>query len=437
MLGGMGIAIQHEYVIICSKQTNPIYLHNYNIINMIRKAHEIINKYGNASKEACNEFIKWVTSNPSLSKGEKKYKLLDDHGRIFRGVAMGAPEQRNHEKFFQPIIHPKTGGKCYPPSNGWSRTPENIQNLIENDEIIFGQDESVQPQKKVFLTEYYHRQMPSLIKDGHKGKNDVLSLNIEFPYCHPVSLYEDLIGAVTHEKNTIVLDHFAGSGTSGHAVIKLNRQDGNNRKYILVEMDEYFDTILKPRIKRVTYSSHWKNGAPQNQDNYQTIIKVQTLEQYEDLLDNLRTKWDEANLPEQVPVQYLYMPEQNSLSSSLDLSRPFGQTMRIGKTQETKTIDLMETWCYLQGYCIKSRRMFRGFDRNYLAVETTSHILILFRDIDTAQDDTENIKSICTSYNNEANPFRISRLEVNYDVDIRKIDLPVYIITGEDFLRGM
>jgi adenine-specific DNA-methyltransferase len=69
------------------------------------------------------------------------------------------------------------------------------------------------------------------------------------------------IGA-SGEKNALILDFFAGSGTTAHAVINLNREDGGRRKYILVEMGEYFDTVLVPRIKKVVYSKDWKDGKP-------------------------------------------------------------------------------------------------------------------------------------------------------------------------------
>jgi adenine-specific DNA-methyltransferase len=58
------------------------------------------------------------------------------------------------------------------------------------------------------------------------------------------------------------LDYFAGSGTTGHAVINLEPQDGGRRKFILVEMGDYFDTVLLPRIKKVTFTPEWKDGKP-------------------------------------------------------------------------------------------------------------------------------------------------------------------------------
>jgi len=60
----------------------------------------------------------------------------------------------------------------------------------------------------------------------------------------------------------LCIDFFAGSGTTGHAVINLNREDGGRRKFILVEMAQYFDTVLLPRIKKVTFTPEWKDGKP-------------------------------------------------------------------------------------------------------------------------------------------------------------------------------
>jgi hypothetical protein len=66
-------------------------------------------------------------------------------------------------------------------------------------------------------------------------------------------------GATHLRPDALIMDYFAGSGTTAHAVINLNREDGGRRKYILVEMGEYFDTVLVPRIKKVAYSKDWKD----------------------------------------------------------------------------------------------------------------------------------------------------------------------------------
>ena len=76
------------------------------------------------------------------------------------------------------------------------------------------------------------------------------NLNIPFEYSKPSSLIERILQLAT-DKNSIVLDSFAGSGTTAHAVINLNKQDGGNRKFILIEMEDYAENITAERVRRV------------------------------------------------------------------------------------------------------------------------------------------------------------------------------------------
>ena len=62
------------------------------------------------------------------------------------------------------------------------------------------------------------------------------------------------------EDDDLILDFFAGSGTTAHAVMNLNRADGGSRKYILVEMGEHFNTVILPRVKKIAFSDKWKDG---------------------------------------------------------------------------------------------------------------------------------------------------------------------------------
>ena len=99
---------------------------------------------------------------------------------------------------------------------------------------------------------------------------------------------------------SLLLDYFAGSGTTGHAVINLNREDGGRRKFILVEMGDYFDTVLLPRLKKVTFTPEWKDGkpkrlaTPEEAERSPRIMKVLRLESYEDTLNNLELRRTEA-----------------------------------------------------------------------------------------------------------------------------------------------
>ena len=96
-----------------------------------------------------------------------------------------------------------------------------------------------------------------------------------FYYPKPVNLIKFLIDSVTYNKpEAIILDFFAGSGTTGEAVIELNRQDDGKRKFILIEEAEYFDTILIPRIKKTLFSNKWDKGIPLKGDFFEAVIKI-------------------------------------------------------------------------------------------------------------------------------------------------------------------
>lgn len=348
----------------------------------------------------------------------------------------------DHEdyRFYRPP-HPITKKACPHPKSGW-RFPlkpvvglaTSFLEMAEDYRIAWGEDEKKVPQVKKFLHEVDTNVSRSIINDytdGEKELSALTGLKGSFPNPKPTTLIERFAQQTTTAREW-VLDFFAGSGTTGHAVMRSDE----NRRFLLTEMGGYFSSILKPRIKRVLYSTHWKDGAPFNRGLQRRIVKVQAFEQYEDLLDNLVPVWDDNALPTQVPVTYLFRPEQNALSATLDLSRPFAQTLRIGKKREEKTIDLMETWCYLQGYWIKSRRLYREFGRTYLAVETTHGTLVVFRDIDDGQDDTINLNAILSQYVDEHGVSLIQRLEVNHDADQRRLSVDTTLITAAEFMRG-
>jgi adenine-specific DNA-methyltransferase len=266
------------------------------------------------------------------------------------------------------------------PSNGWSRAPETLQELIEKSEIIFGEDETVQPRRKVFLKADSGRQVSSVISDSGRGKNDVAKLGFEFPYCHPVSLYEELLGAGAPESGDLILDHFAGSGTTGHAVINLNREEGGRRKFILAEMDKCFETILLPRIKKVTFAPEWKDGKPKRMATAEEagrsprIVKYIRLEGYEDALNNI--EFDEAAGQQALKfedylLKYMLQWETRKSETLLNvekLANPFRYTLHIhedGQTHE-KVVDIPETFNYLLGLHVQTRKVYCDPSRRYL-----------------------------------------------------------------------
>ena len=80
--------------------------------------------------------------------------------------------------------------------------------------------------------------------------NELKKMNISFDFPKPTALLEYIFGFYC-DKDSVILDSFAGSGTTAHAVLNMNKADGGNRKFILVEMEDYADTITAERVKRV------------------------------------------------------------------------------------------------------------------------------------------------------------------------------------------
>ena len=371
MLGRKGVATQHEYVVWLTFREGSLYLRNANQRLIVATSQSLVQKHGGVTQEAREEFAKWVATYPGLTGGERANRFIDDDGRVYQSVGMGAPEPRTDPKFHVPLCHPVTGKPCPVPSNGWSRAPETLQDLIKKNEIIFGETETVQPRRKVFLTKDSQRQVSSVIQDAGRGKADMDNLGLEFPYCHPLSLYVELVGAAASSRDAVVMDFFAGSGTTGHAVMQLNREDDSNRQYVLVEMADYFDTILKARIQKVAYAADWRDGKPVPGSPGQShIFHYIRLESYEDTLNNLCFRELEEPLLgklHEMPDYFLhYMLEfetqgSPSLLDARQFERPFDYRLEItrGGVKAPQPVDLVTTFNFLLGLRVRTIRRFQ------------------------------------------------------------------------------
>jgi adenine-specific DNA-methyltransferase len=209
----------------------------------------------------------------------------------------------------------------------------------------------------------------------------------------PKSYYavKDAIKVCNVNSSEILLDYFAGSGTTGHAVINLNREDNGKRKYILVEMGEYFDSVTKPRIQKVVYSTDWKDGKPVSRKGSSHAFKYIRLESYEDVLNNLQLKSVtesldlRADFKEDYTLNYwLDVETRDSLLTVQSFRKPFDYTLQITQDNEMRPtkIDLVETFNYLIGLQVKTS--YRVSDIHIVIGDTISgeHSLVIWRDMD-------------------------------------------------------
>lgn len=243
---------------------------------------------------------------------------------------------------------------------------------------------------------------------GTQGTNvlDAMGLGSEFDYPKSIKTLEQSFWMQSFgNKDFNMIDYFAGSGTSAHAVINLNREDGGKRTFTLVEQGQYFDTVTKPRTIKASYSNRWVKGkSTSNSEGQSTLIKVIKLESYEDTLNNLELNKSQQTsdlfdmLNEEAKSNYLlnYMLEtesKGSLLSTDDFKKPFDYKMKIAVDSagacEEQNIDLVETFNYLIGLHVKTIES--NLDKGYVRIEGTlpsgERALVLWRDCEKIQYD--------------------------------------------------
>ena len=233
-----------------------------------------------------------------------------------------------------------------------------------------------------------------------------------FDFPKAKKLVEDAIRSCgAAEPESITLDFFAGSGTTGEAVFRIGRETKAAHRYILVEQGAYFDTVVKPRILKVVYSADWKDGKPTTPETgISHCFKVLKIESYEDTLNNLQLRRTSAQgellntLPQQAKDDYLLnylldVESRGSLLSVEDFRKPFDYQLNIAVDSagayEARKIDLVETFNYLIGLRVKhiDAQPQRGFVTVTGTLPSNETCLVLWRDCDVL--DYEGVAKLC------------------------------------------
>ncbi len=215
---------------------------------------------------------------PRTDKQNSLYKFDSNDG-----MGLWRPDNltvKSYSKDYDyPIINPKTGIE-YHPTNGrcWNSNETQILKWIKDGRIFFGQNGTGAPQLKRYLNEVQNGIVPisywSYDEVNHTdgAKKELKSIfsgdKAPFQTPKPSKLLERVLLLAT-DINSIVLDSYAGSGTTAHAVLNLNKKDGGNRKFILIEMEEYAETITAERVKRVMNGYNSTEGTGGSFDFYE------------------------------------------------------------------------------------------------------------------------------------------------------------------------
>ncbi|MCY4211084.1 MAG: site-specific DNA-methyltransferase [Gammaproteobacteria bacterium] len=321
---------------------------------------------------------------------------------------MDAPNIR--ENLTYSIVNPKNGREFWPPEGRhWRFEKDVVDKLMSEGRILFGIGGNRRPQYKRYLAEAQERGLaPTTLWDDVKTTTDATKLLLRMfgnGYFRalidklkpkPSELIERCALLLSGTQGTI-LDFFAGSGTTGHAVININREYAKRHKFIVVESADYFDSVLLPRLKKVTFTPEWKDGKPKRMATQEEaargprIIKYLRLESYEDALNNIEvddSASQQAMKFDDYLLSYMLRAETRHSAPLLNveqLARPFDYKLFIrnnGATHEQR-IDLPETFNYLLGLQVQTRRTCHDEQRRYLVVRGLldgRRIIVLWRE---------------------------------------------------------
>jgi adenine-specific DNA-methyltransferase len=297
-------------------------------------------------REAMQEWYRGLPDSDPR-KSHKHYNWSDDRGLYFAADFAG-PDDGRESRPRHDIIHPVTGKPCKKPSTGWRWDAAKTKWALEQvpPRIHFGPDETTIPNRKSYLEEISVEPYSSVFyRDGRSATLEVESLIGKgwFQFPKNTEVLAELIELTTGPKD-LILDFFAGSGSTAHAVLEINASNGSDRRFIAVQLPEStgrdgFATIAdicKERIrqagKKIRDKSRLLN---QNLDIGFRVLKVDTSTMKDvyyapdgvkqgDLLDQVENIREDRT-PEDLLFQVL-------LDWGVDLSLPISQEAIDGKT---------------------------------------------------------------------------------------------------------
>ena len=324
-----GVAYQHESILaFCKNITEftirtPFLKEKENAQNMLSVVEGLIKKYNGVTDTVRAEYKEWIKKHKNeLSGGELAYSLIDDKGRIYQPVSMAAPD-RPETRSHRPLLHPITQKPCPVPSKGWRFTDSKMDEILALDKIEFGKDETTQPRQKYFLKDNMTEAVSSLL---YHGGSDT-ALNLPFDNPKPVYVAQRLINSIA-KNDDVILDFFSGSATTAHAVMKLNAEDGGNRKFIMVQLPEKTDE------KSEAYKAGYKNICEIGKERIRRAgkkIKEETGLSAQNLDTGFRVlKLDSSNMED-----VYYTPQEFELQSL------FNENVKADRTSEDLLFQVM------------------------------------------------------------------------------------------------
>lgn len=260
---------------------------------------------------------------------KSKFSNPDNDPRgLWKADPFDAPNIRPNLTY--PIINPNTGDQHLPPRGRcWRISQEKFASAVEDNRIIFGKNGKGRPQLKVFYNEVkFKGAVADTWFDSHifgtstEGKKELLKLLPEnqniFSTPKPIRLYLELMKLSLQSKEAIVLDFFAGSGTTGHAVMQLNKEDGGHRKYILCTNNEnnICEEVTYQRLKNI------QEDLPHNLKYYKTEFIPKFSDEEDSISDKMMQHIKELiELEHHIELdgkKYLILEDEDKLAEAIE-----------------------------------------------------------------------------------------------------------------------
>ena len=242
------IAVEHEYLICYAKyktQTDAVWKTKVSAVkDLLVEVGEKLTKECSDKQLLQEKYTEWYRTHKSQLWPLDRYRFID-----FDGVYTGSQSVHNpgREGYRYDVYHPVTKKACKQPLLGYRFPPSTMDDLLAKDKILFGEDHNKIVELKVYAKDFEEKLSSIFELDGRIGTYDLKSFFGEKPIFSnpkPVQLIEKLCSFIT-TTDDIVLDFFSGSGTTAHAVMKLNLFDCKSRRFIGIQLPENLDLNLQ------------------------------------------------------------------------------------------------------------------------------------------------------------------------------------------------
>lgn len=254
------VSISHDYILCYARNREHLRVNDkiwrtrkrgiddiYTKVEELRKAHR--EDFQQINDDLASWYASLDKNNPAWR--HRHYKKVDERGVYFPGaISWPGGSGPKYE-----IRHPRTGRPVKVPSPGWRFGEAEMHRLIDDNRIDFGPDESTVPTVKRYLRETEDQVLPSVLYRDRRGAVQRLRKLLGgdlFDDPKDEEVLENFVEAIS-SSDDIVLDFFAGSGTTAQAVVGANATDGEKRRFVLVQLPE--PTPEDSRARKAGYST--------------------------------------------------------------------------------------------------------------------------------------------------------------------------------------